>query len=146
MGAGERYHDPLRRVFKKVKHEYPSLNRELALRISVKAINDTMGPEGLVPSLLVFGCLPRFSATDSNISDQKKRMQALKEARKEMSSIKAELRIRKALMSRAPRSTDIILEPEDQVRVFRETDRKYVGHSPKEELTKSKYLFSRMIL
>ena len=80
LGAGERYHDPLRRVFKKVKHEYPSLNRELALRISVKAINDTMGPEGLVPSLLVFGCLPRFSATDSNILEQKKRMQALQEA------------------------------------------------------------------
>ena len=71
LGAGERYHDPLRRVFKKVKHEYPGLNRELALRISVKSINDTMGPEGLVPSLLVFGCLPRFSASDSNVVEQK---------------------------------------------------------------------------
>lgn len=130
LGPGERYHDPLRRVFRKVKHEHPSLNNELALRLSVKAINDTMGPEALVPSLLVFGCLPRFPATTSNIVEQQKRMKALSEARREMSTITAELRIRQALLSRVPRNADTIIEPGQKVKVYRETDRKYIGPFP----------------
>lgn len=130
LGSGERYHDTLRRIFKKVKHEHPGMNREIALRIAVKAINDTMGPEGLVPSLLVFGCLPRFPATTSNVIEQERRMRALNEARREMASVTAELRIRKALLSRAPRNVDVVLEPGDKVKVYRETDRKYIGPFP----------------
>jgi hypothetical protein len=55
FGAGERYHSRLRRVFKKVSDEYPSLSPDLRLSLSVKAMNDCVGPEGLVPSILVFG-------------------------------------------------------------------------------------------
>lgn len=56
-------------------------------------------------------------------------MQALEIARKEYATITAELRIRKALMSRDPRNTDLISR-QDQVRVFRETDKKYIGPFP----------------
>lgn len=130
LGSGERYHDPLRRVFKKIMHESPSLDKNVALKLAVKAINDTMGPEGLVPSLLVFGCIPRFQPVRSELPGQKERMRALLHARKEMSTITAELRIRRALMSKAPRNVDIVIEPGDKVRVFRETDRKYIGPFP----------------
>jgi len=130
LGSGERYHDPLRRVFKKIRHETPELDRTIALRIAVKALNDTMGPEGLVPSLLVFGCLPRLTPVNSHNPAQKQRMRALHEARKEMASVTAELRIRKALMTRAHPNTDIIINQGDKVRVFRETDRKYIGPFP----------------
>jgi hypothetical protein len=34
--------------------------KELRLALSVKAVNDCVGPEGLVPSLLVFGVMPRL--------------------------------------------------------------------------------------
>lgn len=44
IGVGERYHGPLRRVFRKVRHAYPSLDPELALRYAVKGINDKTGP------------------------------------------------------------------------------------------------------
>ena len=53
IGVGERYHDPLRQVFDKIMADHTNLDPEIAFRLAVKAINDTMGPEGVVPSLLV---------------------------------------------------------------------------------------------
>ena len=64
------------------------------LRLSVKAINDTMGPNGLVPSLLVFGVLPSFPGPTSNNIPQKERMEALRKAKAEMEAIVAEQRIK----------------------------------------------------
>ena len=32
--------------------------------MAVKAINDTAGPDGLVPTLLVFGAYPRLTNSD----------------------------------------------------------------------------------
>jgi hypothetical protein len=60
LGIWERYHGPLRRVYQKIEHEFPHVGPALLLRIAVKAINDAMGTNGLVPSLLVFGAVPRF--------------------------------------------------------------------------------------
>jgi len=96
LGSGERYHAPLRRVFNKIILESPKIDRKVALRLAVKAMNDTIGPEGRVPSYLVLGCIPRFPAVDSSFPEQLSRLDALKEARKEMDTISAELRIRTA--------------------------------------------------
>jgi hypothetical protein len=60
LGVGERYHAPLRRLYHKIISECPRLDPHLALKHAVQAMNDTQGPEGLVPSLLLFGVLPRF--------------------------------------------------------------------------------------
>ena len=59
LGFGETYHALIRRVFNVVSVSYPSEPRELRLALSVKAVNDTAGPQGLVPSLLVFGVIPK---------------------------------------------------------------------------------------
>ncbi len=83
-----------------------------------------MGPNGLVPSYLVFGCVPRFPAVDSKLPDQQSRMNALSRARQEMATIVSELRIEKALASRVPRNADLKVEPSDKVRIHRETDKK----------------------
>ncbi|MEM1283154.1 MAG: reverse transcriptase domain-containing protein [Chlamydiota bacterium] len=130
IGSGERYHKPLRRIFNKINMDSPGLDREMALRIALKSINDTMGPEGLVPSLLVFGSLPRFPCVNSTLPNQRERMRALEVARAEMSTVTSELRIRKAMLSKVPRNADLVLNPGDMVRVFRETDRKYLGPYP----------------
>eukprot|EP00171_Calliarthron_tuberculosum_P022911 IDg22911t1 len=50
LGLGERYHQPLRNTFRKLRIEYPTAPKELLLKLSVKSMNDTLGPEGLVPS------------------------------------------------------------------------------------------------
>lgn len=58
IGARERYHQPLHPVFSVVRRPYPQLHPETALRMALKAMNDTMGPAGLVPTISVFGFVP----------------------------------------------------------------------------------------
>lgn len=61
IGVDERYHAPLRRIFLRICEDVPDINHHIPLQLSAKAMNDKMGLEGLVPSLLVFGILPRFN-------------------------------------------------------------------------------------
>ncbi len=106
------------------------MDRKIVLRIAVMAMNDTMGPNGLVPSYLVFGCVPRFPSVDSKLPDQQYRMDALSVARQEMDTIVSELRVQKALASLFPRNTELKIEPGYKVRICRETDKKYIGPYP----------------
>lgn len=118
--VGERYHEPLRQNFDRIITELPSIDSEVALRLSVKAINDTAGPDGLVPSLLVFGSVPSFSAMNMDIPIQRERMAALATAYREMASISAKLRVQEALRSKLPPSTRYLISPGDKVHVYRE--------------------------
>jgi hypothetical protein len=97
IGPGERDHGPLRTIFQKARYEYPNINPDVSLRLAVKALNDTMNPEGLVPSYLVFGILPRFPALNSELPTQVDKMKKLESARAEMETITSELRVRRAL-------------------------------------------------
>ena len=54
----ERYHAPLRRAYKIISSELEDASKELTLQMAVKAVNDSAGPDGLVPTLLVFGAYP----------------------------------------------------------------------------------------
>lgn len=83
-----------------------------------------------VPSLLVCGCLPRLPILNSKLPAQRERINALHAAKKEIATVRAEIRMRKELLSRVPRNTDLILEPGNKVRVYRETERKYIGSFP----------------
>lgn len=56
----KRYHAPIRHVYKIVTSEALELDPEAALQINVKTANDSIGPEGIVPTLLVYGALPRL--------------------------------------------------------------------------------------
>ncbi len=76
IGSGERYHGPLQRIFNKIKLENRKMGRKIVLHIAVKAMNDTMGSNGLVPSYLVFECVPRFPFVHSKLPDQQSRMHA----------------------------------------------------------------------
>jgi hypothetical protein len=59
LGYNERMHAPLREIFLKIQEDVPGISDELTLRLAVKALNDTSGPDGLVPTLLVYGILPQ---------------------------------------------------------------------------------------
>ena len=63
VGKVERYHGPLRRAYEILSNELPSLstNKEVILQMAVKAVNDSAGPDGIVPRLLVFGAYPRMT-------------------------------------------------------------------------------------
>ena len=55
LGEEERYHSYLRLIFNKVQTDFPHLYEDYNLQLAVKAVNDTAGPNGLVPTLLMEG-------------------------------------------------------------------------------------------
>jgi hypothetical protein len=78
-----------------VRYVYPTITEHLALSLVIKAMNDTVGPEGLVPALLVFCISPRLSA-DGSLPNQHDHMLELDSARREMDTIVSEMRIERA--------------------------------------------------
>jgi transposase InsO family protein len=62
LGANERAYAVLRGAYLKTRHDHPKLSQQLALACSQKAINETIGTAGIVPTLLVYGSMPRFHA------------------------------------------------------------------------------------
>lgn len=87
--GGERYYYPLRRIFEVTKSEHNKLVDKIILRMYIKAINGTMGPNGIVPSLLVSGPIPKFPYQSNMNPKQTERFEAVKLARPEMETIVA---------------------------------------------------------
>jgi hypothetical protein len=110
----------LRRIYTNIRMDYPELDPNLVLRLSIKAMNDRMGPECLVPSLLVFGVLPRFPATQTSPPNQNDRMEALSTARSEMETITSELRLAVAMHRNVPPAASLELKVDQPVLVYRE--------------------------
>jgi len=54
----ERYYTLLCRVYKIISLELKDASKELTLQIAIKAINNSAGPDRLVPILLVFSAYP----------------------------------------------------------------------------------------
>ena len=65
IGMVEHYHGSLQRVYSIIITKIPEIEPELVLQISFKAINDSVGSNGLVPTLLVFGTYSRMSELDA---------------------------------------------------------------------------------
>ena len=51
----ECYYGPLYYIYYIIIAELPDINKDMALQIVFKAINDSAGFNGLIPTLLVFG-------------------------------------------------------------------------------------------
>ena len=127
IGIGERYHAPLRRIFDKINLDAPRIDPHLALQIAVKAMNDTMGPEGLVPSMLVFGVLPRMPPRQADLPGHEERMRALRAARAEMCELVAQMKVRIALRSRVPPAASYLITAGDSVYVHNEKTKRWDG-------------------
>lgn len=56
----ERYHEPLQRAFNMINFKSTDLSKEEALQLSIKAINHSVEPDGMVTTLLVYGAIPRL--------------------------------------------------------------------------------------
>lgn len=56
----ERYYTPIQHAYQIVTSEVLDLDAEAVLLIAVKFINHSTGPDGLVPTLLVYGALHRL--------------------------------------------------------------------------------------
>jgi len=64
VGIVERYHSPIRRAYLIITTEILSLEKDIILQMAFKAINDSAGPDGLIPILLVYGALLRMTEYD----------------------------------------------------------------------------------
>lgn len=126
MGQIEGAHGPLRRIYSMLTDKYPTLSDNVRLRFAVKALNDTAGHNGLVPSLLVFRSIPSMGNTEADLPDQNDRFRAMLDARMEASTITAEKRIRIALKSNAPPSAKYTLRTGQLVMVYSDKQAKWV--------------------
>lgn len=54
------YHQRVRREFIIIQSEALDIDAESAIQMAVKAINDSIEPDELVPTLLVYDALPRL--------------------------------------------------------------------------------------
>ena len=98
IGIVERYHAPLRSAYVKLRQTLSKgdVRDDECLRMAVYATNCTMGPEGLVPMLLVFGALPRPARTTPSPS-QLMRQEAMEQAKKAVATEQAKRRLAFAL-------------------------------------------------
>ncbi|KAA8494667.1 Retrovirus-related Pol polyprotein from transposon TNT 1-94 [Porphyridium purpureum] len=129
MGRGEQAHGPLKQILNKLKSERSSsgLGDDDVLGLATKAMNDSMNADGLVPTLLVFGCTPR-TPIGSNIMgcpDQRARMEVMRFARTEYEVLIARRRLSMALSSRYP--AERVMKPGDRVKVYRFRRRLWEG-------------------
>jgi hypothetical protein len=130
IGMVERYHGPLRRVYQIIVVELPGIDRDAALQMAFKALNDTAGPDGLVPTLLVFGAYPRMTELDAPSPTVTQRANAVKKAMAEIHKLRAERQVADALNMRNGPRTDTVhdLPPNSPVLVWREGNTGQAGH------------------
>lgn len=57
----EHYHRPLQQVYSIITFEISGIKPDLVLHIFFKDINNSMGLNGLIPILLIFGTYPRMT-------------------------------------------------------------------------------------
>jgi hypothetical protein len=122
VGKVERYHAPLRRAYEIISEELEGASDEIILQMAVKAVNDSAGPDGLVPTLLVFGAYPRMTDESPPSPTIVQRAEAIRKASKEVRRLYAIRQINDALgMRNGPNTSETTSLPiQSDVRVWRE--------------------------
>jgi hypothetical protein len=122
IGLVERYHVPLKRAYRIVSQELPDITKGERLQMAVKAVNDTAGPDGIVPTLLVFRAYPRMAETDVPSPSITQRAAVIKQAMAEVRKCHAVRQVADALrMRNGPRIDHLYdLPVNSQVLVWRE--------------------------
>jgi hypothetical protein len=65
--------------------------------MAIKAVNNTAGPDGLVPTLLVFGTYPRMTTTDTLSLTVTERGKAITKIMKQIAELHAKKQVTDAL-------------------------------------------------
>lgn len=123
IGKLERYHAPLRRAWNILYAELRNnCSKQAILKIAVKAVNSTAGPDGLVPTLLVFCAYPRMTHDSVPSPTSLQRTHAIEKAMKALRQKSAERTVRDALHARnGPNVTNVLNLPiGSQVIVYQE--------------------------
>ncbi len=118
----EHYHRLLRQVYSIITIEISSIKPNLALQMSFKAINDSGGPNRLVPTLLVFDAYPRMTKQDASSPSITNRAMAMRKIMDEVRRTTASRQVNDALNTCNGRSTGSVhdLPINSPVLVYRE--------------------------
>ncbi len=96
----ERYHVELRRAYQMIFENLEIVNKEIALQMIVKAINDTIDSDDLVLILLIFEAYFRMHVMNLSISSIIQRAMTIEKAMIEIRKFRAEHQIVDALNTR----------------------------------------------
>ena len=124
----EKYHVPMRHAYDIIQAETRGIiSKNAMLQMAFKAVNDTAGPDGLVPTLLVFGAYPRIVMDSPPSPSQQQRANAMAKAMSELCKLKARRGVQDALNARNGPDTiqtlPLALNLGSEVRIFREKKR-----------------------
>ena len=89
--------------------DHPGAAKELVLQLSVKAMNYKLGPEGHVPSALVFGEYPKIytlSETPKTRPNLAARAEIALTARRAVEKHMSDLRVKRAMKHAVPSAAD----------------------------------------
>jgi hypothetical protein len=107
-------------VFRKISFEHPKLSPELRISIAVKAMNDTAGPDGLFPSLLVFWAFHRPPEVQKEFPAQRARLKAMLTTSAEYEHFFSTERVLRGLRKQVNPAADRTYSPGYHVYVYRE--------------------------
>jgi hypothetical protein len=108
IGIVEQYHGPLRRVYSIINTELPDLGKNKKLQMAFKALNDSIGPDGLVLTLLVYGAWPCIVKSDAPNPTVIQRRAALDKVQEELKKLRVKQKVADVLnMRNGPRTTVI---------------------------------------
>ncbi len=99
------------------------MQRQVLLALSLKAMNETLGPEGIVSSSLVFGEFPslrKFTGPVIPRPSLAERAMVAQETRRLTSKHLSQARVRRALVHQTPQATNVTYQPGNKVLVRRE--------------------------
>lgn len=123
----KRYHIVVRKVYNMFLVHFPSINKKERLVLTIKSINDTAGPDGLVPTILVFGAYPRISRLERPPETTVSRAVAIAKGMQEVKKCYAVHKIKKALKTRNRPATAHLqnLAIRSQVLMYKQKTNKY---------------------
>jgi hypothetical protein len=84
IGKIKRYHTPLQQVYKIIYDKFRDTSAKISLQIAIKAVNDSAGPNRIIPILLVFSAYPRITENSVLLLIITKKTETIRKTTKEV--------------------------------------------------------------
>ena len=125
IGKVEKYHALIRRAYDIIQAETRGIiSKNAMLQMAFKAVNDTAGPDGLIPTLFVFRAYSCIVTDSPPSAFQQQRANAMTKAISELRKLKAQQGVQDALNARNSPDTiqtlPLALSLGSEVRIYRE--------------------------
>ena len=91
IGVGERQHHVVRNIYNKLKLDFTYLNREELLELTFRAVNYAPGPDGVSPTILVYGIPPKLSIPQRRDTTLASRVVKIRQATAIAAKLKAQV-------------------------------------------------------